>query len=193
MNRYIVLPDRSGRRLFNTTWYDLYVTLEKIAITNQKLYDAEIEEIKKNTLIINSHSNDTGRSSYTLLVNYLFKTSNKSFNCGGSNAPQYNFFLENNIDNWKQVVLNHKKIEALKNIILENEIELQNQRDTIEGLTPGAGPLNPQEQMSLINEIDELKKLISQKKIYWTTGTLHLPCINRRNGRTSDSNGWTHI
>ena len=168
LNKYIVLPGKTGSKIFtgqNTNCFELYLTLEKIVITNQKLYNSEIDEIKKNTLIVTSKcSSMSSHTGYSLNVNYLFKTPNNNFSCSGSDQPTYICFLEKNLDNWKLLVSNHKKMEALQNIVLENEIELQNQRDTIEALTPGAGAINPNEQMSLINENNKLKKIINEIK-----------------------------
>jgi hypothetical protein len=139
LNRYIVLPDKSDTNLFYSGQnfsYALYVTLEKIVITNKILYDSEIDEIKKNTLIIRSRANCLSNfTDYSLTVQYLYQPPNTTFNCGGRNEPTYSSFLDINLVWCTQIVLNHERIRVLNKIITEN-----------------------------FNVIDELKKLISQKK-----------------------------
>ena len=165
--KYIEIPDKIGRYSNYQRVYDLYIRLEKILIVNQKLFDSEIDEIKKDVLIKNKTTIccQWSNPNYDISVDYLYEPSkNIHFNSLNPDISNINFIKDLSLENWKQVVLNHKKIEALRNIILDNELELQNQRDTIEGMAPGAGPLNPQQQMSIIKENAELKKHISKKK-----------------------------
>tara|TARA_Y100000590_G_scaffold435894_1_gene555875 strand:- start:626 stop:1696 length:1071 start_codon:yes stop_codon:yes gene_type:complete len=161
----IEIPDKIGRYSYYDRVYDIYIRLEKILIINQKLFDSEIDEIKKNISIINYIEANYNELAYRYIVSieYLYEPHN-TINFLVKDNIVIDEIKNSNIEIWKQVVLNHKKIEAHQNIIVSNNLDLQTLRDTIEGLTPGTGPLNPQEQMSLINENDELKKLISQKK-----------------------------
>ena len=162
---YIEIPDKIGRYSYYERDYDLYIRLEKILIVNQKLFDSEIDEIKKNIPIINYRKANCTETMYSFIVSieYLYEPDN-TINFFARDKIIIDEIKNYNIEKWKQVALNHKKIEALRNIILDNGIELQNQRDTFEGMAPGTGPLNPQQQMSVIKENAELKKLIGKKK-----------------------------
>lgn len=168
--KYIEIPDKIGV----TTGHhdpnkrqDIYIRFEKILIINQKLFNSEIDEIKKNISIINYIKViNTLEYKYIVSIEYLYESS-KNINFLERDIGTTYKIKDLILENWKQVVLNHKKREVFQNIILDNKIELQNQRDIIEGMTPGAGPLNPTQQMLVIKENAELKKLISKEK---TTG-----------------------
>ena len=128
-DKYIQIPDKIGRYDYYSTMYDIYIRLEKILITNQQMYDSEINDIKKDVIIKNHWTNHSqyGNPNHRCSVEFIYSPSN-NITFDGSFVANINKICDSHLDNWKRIVTNHKMIEELKNsvqldITTENDIQ----------------------------------------------------------------------
>ena len=120
----IYKSDKVGRYYYSTR-YDI-TRLEKILITNQKMYDSEINDIKKDVIIKNhwTNHNQYGNPNHSCSVEFIYSPSN-NITFDGSFVANINKIRDSHLDNWKRIVTNHKMIEELKiKLTTENDIQM---------------------------------------------------------------------
>lgn len=118
----ILIPGKIGRYSYYERTYDVYVRLVKVITINQKLFDFEIDQIKKNILLTN-YSNLSNCNPHLLIFtpyNPSKKNNSITINFNEDIANNYKLIM---LENWKTIVNNHIHIISARNIVLEEPVD----------------------------------------------------------------------